>query len=162
MQVHWLIYTLRGWLAFVSFMNVGTAFRCFLDDDFLRNKLFSLIDSPVHPLASRLFGAFSIQQSLLLIHCAFHIHDYSVYRISIASLTMTLIGLGCEAVIFQSTHPAGYILFPLLVIVITVVWLVIAYPYIWNSETKDEDLEDNNVIFRKRMKPGSHISKKTQ
>lgn len=41
MGVHRYIYALRGWLAFVAFMDLGTAFRCFLDDDFLAVKVYN-------------------------------------------------------------------------------------------------------------------------
>ncbi len=40
-MVHWSDYSLRGWLSFLSFMHIGTAFRCFYDNNFLRDKIFT-------------------------------------------------------------------------------------------------------------------------
>ena len=44
-MVHWSDYSLRGWLSFISFVHFGTAFRCFYDKNFLRDKIF-VTDAP--------------------------------------------------------------------------------------------------------------------
>jgi len=40
-MAHWSDYTTRGLLAFLSFMHIGTAFRCFIDHDFVKGKIFN-------------------------------------------------------------------------------------------------------------------------
>lgn len=41
-MVHAVIYCMRGWVAFVAFIELSNAIRCFIDEDnFLKSGLFS-------------------------------------------------------------------------------------------------------------------------
>ncbi|KAK3861724.1 hypothetical protein Pcinc_032340 [Petrolisthes cinctipes] len=64
-MVHQVIYALRGWIAFVAFIDLGTAIQCFLDaDSFLGTQLYTDGDIAEHvnPAMSRLLGDSSYTQ----------------------------------------------------------------------------------------------------
>lgn len=48
-MVHQVIYALRGWIAFVAFIDMGMAVQCFLDaDSFLGSQLYTAGDIAEH------------------------------------------------------------------------------------------------------------------
>ena len=97
------VYTLRGWLAFVAFLDIAQALRCWLDKDtFLGSfmcasptncteeqkglhnnnplcivvQTFFQIAVPVPSSTARLLFAFSLENALILLVCAFCIHHW--------------------------------------------------------------------------------------
>lgn len=86
-----LLYAFRGWIAFVAFMDLGTAFRSYIErrsffghhDEYIDGELsddsFNLITIQYKMLSddftvSRMLGMYSVLKALALIHCTLYIH----------------------------------------------------------------------------------------
>lgn len=147
MKAHGMIYTLRGWIAFVAFMDLGTAVRCFLDDNFLGNKVYTAetLSHSVNPVMARLFGIWSVLNAVILLHCAVCIHYRPVVAMAVCSIVLSILNYLSETFIYQTT-PFGFsVFFPIGVCLITLVWLGIAAPYIWPVEDMNE-VEENGHL----------------
>lgn len=72
-----LLYAFRGWIAFVAFMDMGTAARCyiekrsFLGEHSYKETIGLQYEDPTLP---RILGIYSILKALALIHCTLYIH----------------------------------------------------------------------------------------
>lgn len=88
-----LLYAFRGWIAFVAFMDLGTAFRSYIerrsflgdhsDTQFIEglalillqvinnNKIIFLIGDYT---ISRIIGMYSLLKAIALVHCTLYIH----------------------------------------------------------------------------------------
>ncbi|CAG2109499.1 unnamed protein product [Medioppia subpectinata] len=72
-MVHWSDYSLRGWLSFLSFMHIGTAFRCFYDKHFLRDKIFTT-DAANDTAFHHLYGIYNIMTCFILIQSSVYLY----------------------------------------------------------------------------------------
>lgn len=150
MGVHRYIYALRGWLAFVAFMDLGTAFRCFLDDDFLAVKVYNAgTVYPVHPAMARLFGMWSILNATVILHCALCIHHFPIYVMTIFSLLLGSLTYVLEVFYYKTAALGLSVIFPVSVKGVTVVLLCIAPHYLWSPEILKEDQDEEEEIFKK-------------
>lgn len=100
-NTHWAEYLTRGIITLLSFSNLGTGIRCFMDSELVVNRLFQsqfkgefnfrfsncwqdqmiqnlLIDSSFPPdnTLSHLFGTYSILLSLIFSQSAIYIYVY--------------------------------------------------------------------------------------
>jgi hypothetical protein len=70
-----MIYAFRGWIAFVAFMDLGTAVRSYIEKRSFLSKSFSETDFiDEEYTTSRILGVYSILKALALIHCTLYIH----------------------------------------------------------------------------------------
>lgn len=88
-----ILYAFRGWIAFVAFMDLGTAVRSYiekrsflsktLDTDYVDGKVVSYVTyflslyflyNSEEYTTSRIIGIYSILKALALIHCTLYIH----------------------------------------------------------------------------------------
>ncbi|XP_028173109.1 uncharacterized protein LOC114362054, partial [Ostrinia furnacalis] len=69
-----ILYAFRGWIAFVAFMDLGTAGRSYIERrSFLSNSGDSeQLDGDF--TISRMLGMYSVLKALALIHCTLYIH----------------------------------------------------------------------------------------
>jgi len=74
------IFAIRGFLAFVAFMEFVNALRSLLpsvftvpEESFVRSKVFSLVNlsDEAEPLVAQLFGFYSLLNSIVLLHTSF-------------------------------------------------------------------------------------------
>ncbi|XP_057373430.1 uncharacterized protein LOC130694375 [Daphnia carinata] len=133
MKVDRGVYTLRGWLAFVAFLDFAQALRSWLDKDVFLGSYFSNQNSsisnednqrlPVPSSTARLLIAYSIQNGTILLLSAFCIHHWSMAVMAMFSLLLKMIYLTLEALKFKSSAFNFHIIFPVVVDGITLVAL---------------------------------------
>ncbi|XP_043197974.1 uncharacterized protein LOC122368269 [Amphibalanus amphitrite] len=142
-MVHSMIYALRGWIAFVAFISMATAIRCYLDtENYLGNQLFagSQKHMPVTPGLGRIFGTFHVLQAVILIHSAFRIEYYPLISAAICTLMITIIYFGLETFYYKTAYCGFTTLFPIIISVVTIVWIAFAPRYLKVKEIDEEEL----------------------
>lgn len=155
-MTHWIIFTLRGWVAFLAFMNFGTAARCFMDEKFLHSKFFGIdLNSDEHKadgglVAERVFGFWSLTNGIIFMHCAVFIEETRILGISACALLLYLGFFMSEAFIFDTIMLKGAALYPFAMATLTIFWLVISYGYLKHRDMDDEF--DENEILKKRFR----------
>ncbi|XP_059468836.1 ergosterol biosynthetic protein 28 homolog [Neocloeon triangulifer] len=149
-----LMYAFRGWIAFVAFMDLGTAFRCFIDkrtflDDVIvvgANATNQAAAGDQDPALTRIIGAYAIMKAVILIHCALFIHYRPLISLTIFSLILTLMVHLTECFIFQTAPFGFYVIFPGLLNIITMIGLSLAPRYLHKvDELVKSCSEDENV-----------------
>ncbi|XP_046388800.1 uncharacterized protein LOC124157815 [Ischnura elegans] len=150
MSNHKLMYTFRGWIAFVAFMDVGTAVRCYIEKrTFLGDGLFMPEDSSL----PRILGAYAVLKSLILIHCTLFIHYRPIISLGVCSLLLTILLYLSESLYFGTAVFGFYVLFPCVLNALTMVGLMITPRFLDPPEViEDENTEllRQAVAFRRR------------
>ncbi|RWS03003.1 protein angel 2-like isoform X1 [Dinothrombium tinctorium] len=163
--IHWSDYTTRGGLAFLSFMHMGTAIRCFLDAEFLRVKVFN-IECANDKTFHHIYAMYSILNALLLMQSAIYLYVYPLTRLMIGSIIVYLGFFLSERFHFNSMHTHGSSLFPFVVNGIILVWVVF-FHYIWKPwRRNDNQLDLEKEVLLKYglpiIKPGYKSSRKDE
>ncbi|XP_077302885.1 uncharacterized protein LOC143923202 isoform X2 [Arctopsyche grandis] len=153
-----LLYAFRGWIAFVAFMDLGTAFRSYierrsffghhLENEYLEDDF----------TVSRMLGMYSILKALALIHCTLYIHYRPVVSMGYWSLFLTIVLYCTEALYFHSTTLNFYVIFPCVLNALTLAGLIYLPGYInlWgsgvgvvsNGSSIGFDDDENSLLLR--------------
>ncbi|KAI9565503.1 hypothetical protein GHT06_009295 [Daphnia sinensis] len=133
MRVDRGVYTLRGWLAFVAFLDFAQALRSWLDKDVFLGSYYSNQNSsisnednqrlPVPSSTARLLIVYSVQNGSILLLSAFCIHHWSMAVMAMFSLLLKMTYLILESLKFKSSAFNFHIIFPVVVDGITLVAL---------------------------------------
>ncbi|XP_045456321.1 uncharacterized protein LOC123666160 [Melitaea cinxia] len=167
-----VLYAFRGWIAFVAFMDLGTAGRSYIE----RRSFLSHNGDNDHLdgdfTISRMLGMYSVLKALALIHCTLYIHYRPVVSMGYWSLFLTIILYFTEAFYFHSTNLNFYVVFPCILNIITLLGLLYLpsklklWGTIPGTSGMDRELDDENTqILRqmgnfRRRKPGNPIKNK--
>ncbi|XP_015784257.1 uncharacterized protein LOC107361845 [Tetranychus urticae] len=138
-MAHWTDYTTRGWLAFLSFMHVGTAFRCFTDRDFLRTKIFTSTTYKNDITFDHLFGIYSIINAIILIQSSIYLYVYPVTRLVICAILAYVSLFTVESFVYKTIQIQQTTLFPFAFSGLALVW-IITFHYIWKPWQNSGDL----------------------
>lgn len=123
-----LLYAFRGWIAFVAFMDMGTAARCyiekrsFLGEHSYKKTIGLQYEDPTLP---RILGVYSILKAIALIHCTLYIHYKPVVSLGICSLVVTILMYCSEVLYFCSTTLSFYVIFPCVLNALTLIGLIV-------------------------------------
>lgn len=153
-----LLYAFRGWIAFVAFMDLGTAVRSYIEKrsflgDHAENEF---IDGDF--TVSRILGMYSILKALALIHCTLYIHYKPIVSMGYWSLALTIVLYFTEALYFHSTTLNFYVIFPCLLNTLTLLGLIylpvklnLWGPTPGSSGFISHDYEDENAQLLRQM-----------
>ncbi|KAG8238242.1 hypothetical protein J437_LFUL018187 [Ladona fulva] len=109
MPNHKLMYTFRGWIAFVAFMDMGTAVRCYIEKrTFLGDGLYMSEEASL----PRILGAYSVLKALILIHCTLFIHYKPIISLGVSCLLLTILLYISESLYYGTAVFGFYVLFP--------------------------------------------------
>ncbi|XP_026748131.1 uncharacterized protein LOC113509058 [Trichoplusia ni] len=166
-----VLYAFRGWIAFVAFMDLGTAGRSYIERrSFLSNNGDDHLDGDF--TISRMLGMYSVLKALALIHCTLYIHYRPVVSMGYWSLTLTIILYFTEAFYFHSTDLNFYVVFPCVLNIITLLGLIYLptklklFGQIPGVSGMDREIDDENTqILRqmgnfRRRKTGNNVKNK--
>ncbi|XP_053622455.1 uncharacterized protein LOC128682024 [Plodia interpunctella] len=152
-----VLYAFRGWIAFVAFMDLGTAGRSYIERrSFLSNNVDNEHFDDDYS-TSRMLGMYSLLKALALIHCTLYIHYKPVVSMGYWSLTLTIIMYFTEAFYFHSTDLNFYVVFPCILNIITLLGLIYLpsklklFSSIPGVSGMDRDLEDENTQILRQM-----------
>uniref|UniRef100_A0A1Y1KKX0 Uncharacterized protein n=1 Tax=Photinus pyralis TaxID=7054 RepID=A0A1Y1KKX0_PHOPY len=124
-----LMYAFRGWIAFVAFVDLGTAIRSYIEKrSFLNNVTpdmeyddgnADLIHASVgignfteKYTVSRVVGIYSVLKALALIHCTLFIHYKPIVSMGICSIILTIVLYITETLYFRSATLNFLVIFP--------------------------------------------------
>ncbi|XP_058983079.1 uncharacterized protein LOC101898325 [Musca domestica] len=144
-----LLYAFRGWIAFVAFMDLGTAFRSYIERrSFLDHADTQFIEGDY--TVSRIIGMYCLLKALALVHCTLYIHYRPVVSMGGCSLALTLVLYLTETLYFQSCTLNFYVIFPCVLNSITLLALMYIPKRLrlWEPSL---DLDDENTQLLKQM-----------
>uniref|UniRef100_A0A1B6F7X7 Uncharacterized protein n=1 Tax=Cuerna arida TaxID=1464854 RepID=A0A1B6F7X7_9HEMI len=156
-----LMYAFRGWIAFVAFMDLGVAFRSFIEKrcflgEYAEDKSDQLIEQS-DPTLPRVLGMYSILKAISLIHCTVFIHYRPIISMGICSLLLTIIMYLMEALYFQSATLNFYIIFPCALNSLTLIGLAILPRRLLEApslvEDENAELLKQATAFKRRKAP---------
>ncbi|EFX79779.1 hypothetical protein DAPPUDRAFT_319223 [Daphnia pulex] len=146
------VYTLRGWLAFVSFLDFAQALRSWFDKDVFLGSYYKnfntstnitdLENLPLPSSSARLLIAYSIQNGSILLLSAFCIHHWSMAVMAMFSLLLKIVYLMLEALKFKSTPFNFHIIFPVIVDGITFIALTFSPKLLKKEVLNDQENEE--------------------
>ncbi|XP_022255106.1 probable ergosterol biosynthetic protein 28 isoform X2 [Limulus polyphemus] len=158
----WMVNTLRGWLAFLSFMHFGTASRCFTDESFLQAKLY-IVNIALKGGGfemDRIFGFWSLTNAIIFLYAAVFIHNLPVMSLSGLMVVVYLFYFMIETFLYKSISISGAGLYPVTVSAMTLVWMGLSYKSMKEGSYYQDDADENEELRRKM--PFSKPTKKTR
>ncbi|XP_055852649.1 uncharacterized protein LOC129916623 isoform X2 [Episyrphus balteatus] len=138
-----VLYAFRGWIAFVAFMDFGTAFRCYVE-----KRSFLSQNTEIDNIE---IGMYCILKAIALVHCTLFIHHKPIVMIGRCSIVLTMILYSTEALYYRSTTINFYVLFPFSLNFITLVGLfyIPRRLRLWDPfNTKDDE---NNLLIKQMV-----------
>ncbi|XP_076311690.1 ergosterol biosynthetic protein 28 homolog [Tachypleus tridentatus] len=158
----WMVNTLRGWLAFLSFMHFGTATRCFTDESFLQAKLYTanIVLKGGGFEMDRIFGFWSLTNAIIFLYAAVFIYNLPVMSLSGLMVVVYLLYFMIETFLYKSVSISGAGLYPVTVSAMTLVWMVLSYKSVKEGSCYQDDTDENEELRRKM--PFSKPTKKTR
>nr|XP_053645188.1 uncharacterized protein LOC128697486 [Cherax quadricarinatus] len=139
-MVHQVIYALRGWIAFVAFIDLGMAVQCFLDaDSFLGSQLYTAGDIAEHVNPAILPSGGSQDMMHSSAHCALCIHHKPILSMAVCSCVLTIAANGTETLWYRTAPINFYTLFPVAIAAVTIVGLCIAPTFLKSPEVEAEE-----------------------
>ncbi|XP_031336211.1 uncharacterized protein LOC116165695 isoform X1 [Photinus pyralis] len=169
-----LMYAFRGWIAFVAFVDLGTAIRSYIEKrSFLNNVTpdmeyddgnADLIHASVgignfteKYTVSRVVGIYSVLKALALIHCTLFIHYKPIVSMGICSIILTIVLYITETLYFRSATLNFLVIFPCVLNSITLIGLIYLPKHLklWDPPPEIEEdeaflLKHGNALRRKR------------
>ncbi|XP_028034096.1 uncharacterized protein LOC114245957 [Bombyx mandarina] len=152
-----VLYAFRGWIAFVAFMDLGTAGRSYIEGRSFLNNNGETEHLDGDFTISRILGMYSVLKALALIHCTLYIHYRPVVSMGYWSLILTIILYFTEAFYFRSTNLNFYVVFPCVLNIITLLGLVYLpnklrlFGTVPGTSGMDREVEDENVQILRQM-----------
>ncbi|CAH2015884.1 unnamed protein product [Acanthoscelides obtectus] len=147
-----MMYAFRGWIAFVAFMDLGTAVRSYIEKRSFLSRTINDVQQYIDEeyTTSRILGLYSVLKALALIHCTLYIHYKPIVSMGVCSLILTIILYSTETIYFRAATLNFYVVFPFILNVVTLgglVYLPIRLK-IWDVNVEDEE----NVTLRLNTK----------
>ncbi|XP_037972566.2 uncharacterized protein LOC105398812 [Plutella xylostella] len=150
-----VLYAFRGWIAFVAFMDLGTAGRSYIEArSFLTHADSDSLDDFT---MTRMLGMYCTLKALALIHCTLYIHYRPVVSLGYWSLTLSIVLYCSEAFYYRSTALTFYVVFPCVLNIITLLGLIYLpgklklWSQIPGVSGADRELEDENTQILRSM-----------
>lgn len=153
-----IVYAFRGWIAFVAFMDMGTAIRSYIEKRSFLSKVMADTKSGFDDeeyTTSRILGMYSILKALALVHCTLYIHYKPVVSMGITALLITVLLYVSETLYFKSAALNFNVIFPCILNIITLGGLIYlpGYLKLWDTPADIEDenpqLSRHNFVKRK-------------
>ncbi|XP_052867873.1 uncharacterized protein LOC128273856 [Anopheles cruzii] len=143
-----LLYAFRGWIAFVAFMDLGTAFRCYIERrSFLGDHSETQFIEGDYTI-SRILGIYCILKAVALVHCTLYIHYKPVVSMGGCSLAITMMLYTTEALYFRSTTLNFYVIFPCVLNSITLMGLLYIPRKLRLWEHRNDNDDENSQLLK--------------
>ncbi|XP_055709461.1 uncharacterized protein LOC129805518 isoform X1 [Phlebotomus papatasi] len=165
-----VLYAFRGWIAFIAFMDFGTAIRCYIERrSFLGDHMEAQFlegscprapgdipgDSPSPSFSgdftvSRILGMYCILKAIALVHCTLYIHYKPIVSMGGCGLALTMVLYFTEALYYRSSTFSFYVTFPCILNFITLAGLIYIPRRLrlWDPHA---DIDDENSQLLKQM-----------
>ncbi|KAK4872060.1 hypothetical protein RN001_016184 [Aquatica leii] len=155
-----LMYAFRGWIAFVAFVDLGTAIRSYIEKrSFLNNVTPDTEYDDEKYTISRIVGIYSVLKALTLIHCTLFIHYKPIVSMGICSIILTIILYVTETLYFRIATLNFLVIFPCILNMVTLIGLIYLPKHLklWDAPTEIEEdevfiLKHGNMLKRKKRR----------
>lgn len=122
---------LPKWLLLVSVTSAFNTLQTYLaPEKRITRRVYARDPKAVTPLASRLFGTWTLTSAVVRAYGAYHIHEKAVYELCIATFLIALGHFVSEMTVYRSARPAGIAaISPLFVASLSLYWMFSSYDY---------------------------------
>jgi len=156
------LFAVRGFLAFLAFMELVNCLRSLLpslftlpherlDESFIHKKIFSLVEltTDTELLVAQLFGFYSALNAVVLVHCCLFLHYTPVYTLGITALCIKTLFLLTQCFIHKTIDNSAGLQVPLLVTLLALAGLVLL-PWLGGEEGRQvgAKLSENEELLR--------------
>ncbi|THV03212.1 Erg28-like protein, partial [Dendrothele bispora CBS 962.96] len=124
----WLPY----WQLFVATTALFNSIQNFLTLK-LTQRLYSRTPQAVTPLQARTFAVWTLTSAVVRAYAAYHIHEKSVYDITMFTYLIAFGHFSSEFFIFRSTKLNGPVISPFVVSVGSMIWMFTQYDHYVNK-----------------------------
>lgn len=152
-----VLYAFRGWIAFVAFMDLGTAGRSYIEKRSFLNHPGETDQMVGDFTITRTVGMYFVLKALALIHCTLYIHYKPVVSMGYWSLVLTILLYITEVFYFQSTNLNFYVVFPCVLNVLTLLGLIYLptklklWGKVPGTSGMQSEIEDENTQILRHM-----------
>jgi len=145
------VNVLRIWIAFVAVMAIGNTVQCFVDPDYLFEKLYTSKKENVSGLTARLFGVWTLLAGAVRLMCSLHIENKILYHTTFFSFVLAQLHFTSEVFVYQTAALTAGIIAPLIVSSLSVIMMQAGYWFVeWRDPRADEDENEQLVKFSKK------------
>jgi len=121
------IYQLSTWLKFIALLDLFGSVQAFYSVHTLKSYQFSNLPNQVSPLASHIFGVWTLVAALVRMKCSMNVFDVNIYSLTLQTFIVALLFYLSECFIYQ-TIPFLYVLPVLIIVCISIIWMVFFRP----------------------------------
>jgi len=119
---------LPKWQLLVSSAALFNTAQCFITLSLTR-RIYSGTPHQVNPLQSRTFAVWTWLSAVIRMTCAYHIHEKTIYVITIWSYVGAFVHFVSEWLILRSANFGAGLLGPLVVSSVSLTWMLMQYDY---------------------------------
>jgi Erg28 like protein len=134
-----LITFLRGWITFVGVMALANTVQCFVQPDFVWEKLYNAPDAGATRLAARTYGMWTLLASVVRFTYAVHVYNWELYLVSLATFVIAFAHFSAEVLYYGTGLVDVGMLSPIIVSAFSIVLMLCSAPYIWPGVGDDDD-----------------------
>ncbi|KJE93391.1 hypothetical protein CAOG_04184 [Capsaspora owczarzaki ATCC 30864] len=124
---------LRAWLGLVGSIAIVNGATCFVDATYPSRMLYTANPTQVTPLASRLFGVWTLLAGALRVASAINTADTTLYVLTIISFVLANVHFVSEIWVYRTAKITGKTISPLVVSGVSILWMLVAYSDAANS-----------------------------
>ncbi|KAJ9057563.1 ergosterol biosynthesis protein [Entomophthora muscae] len=123
---------LANWILFMASVSVFNTAHCFFTPYSINRDIYSLELKEVTRLTARLFGTWTMLSSFLRLYCAYHMHEHSVYILTMFSFLVTSFHFGSEFLYFKTVAVTRSSFLALTAPPLSLACMALAYPFYFN------------------------------
>ncbi|KAJ1919105.1 ergosterol biosynthesis protein [Tieghemiomyces parasiticus] len=114
---------LSKWLLFVSVLSVFNTAQAYFRPLGLTRRLYDRRPQEVTPLASRMFGCWTLVSAVVRFYGAYHLRNPAIYGLLFATYLIAFTHYATEIWVFRSASIRGPALSPVIVATCSLVWM---------------------------------------
>lgn len=118
---------LPKWILLVSVTAFFNTIQTFVTTK-LSRRLYSATPI-VTPLQARTFGAWTLMSAVVRMYAAYHIHDKTIYDMTLLSFLIAFGHFASEILIYRTAKVPGPALSPVIVATLSLYWMIRHYDY---------------------------------
>ncbi|GFO48194.1 ergosterol biosynthetic protein 28 [Plakobranchus ocellatus] len=144
---------LRIWIGFVGVIAFGSAVQCFINPNYIYERIYTSNNENVSTLTSRLFGVWTFLSGSLRVMCALDLYNKRLYHVTLLSFILALGHFISEVYIYRTAQlQSAGILAPLFVSSTSILLMLIGYTYVGEEDPRAKFGNENDILVPKKKK----------
>lgn len=116
---------LRGWIGLVAITAVGNTVQCFLNEDYPRQRIYTLQGELATPLVSRLFGVWTLLAAGIRLSYVVSPDNHSVYVLTLLSFVLAFFHFSSEVFVYKTAPLTVGAIAPMIVSGVSCLWMML-------------------------------------